>query len=234
MGGLVPLVTATFGNLRLNEVTPESIAELKAAAGEMEILRMKMLGQGNDGFNLAGDVVKEFKGVILGFNSANVMFKYERQQDVPAGEKNLPICCSWNGVDSESTSTERQAAKCQDCKMNAYGTAKVGRGKRCKNMKRVWVLPEDSFVPLLWSIPPTSIQMFGQFITKIMARGLRASRVVVLFKTRTETAGENKISIPELESAGVIDTKDEKLVLFLETLRGILVPIMKQKSEGKV
>ncbi len=60
--------------------------------------------------------------------------------------------------------------KCKGCPMDAWGSS-VGddgegrRGKACKEMRRIYLFQKDAVLPIRISLPPTSINVFDEYIS---------------------------------------------------------------------
>lgn len=114
--------------------------------------------------------------VIVDFNSQNKYFPdaYDPKNKLP------PVCFALG--ESPTTlvpshnSPERQADACGACPMNAFGSAAVGEGKACKNMRVLAVLPGDADESTpLWtlSVSPTACKGFDAYV-KDVARQFRS------------------------------------------------------------
>lgn len=154
----------------------ESIAE--AMAEEMEGLplsfpRVRIPGGGGTVFEVPGDdpnapdSVKEIVGVIIDHHPVNAYWsgKY-------AGNNNPPDCSSLDGKTGDY-------GPCKSCQYNQWGSGPDGRGKACKNMHRVYILREGETIPLLLTLPPTSLKNFADYLAlRIVTRGLRSYSVI--------------------------------------------------------
>jgi hypothetical protein len=233
-GKLLPAVQ--FGQYHLSAMTEEEsreLAELSSSGTSVPV--MKLLGQGNPGYNIDGEVVTSPRVVIVGFKNSNVMFKWEADTDRPEGDtnKNLPVCFSWDGVNSEAGCTDRQSPTCYTCKKNQFGSSEHGKGKRCKNTIRVFVIPEGSMIPVMWSIPPSGIKPFKAFTATLMRRGLRYTRAIIELSSHPEKAGNDQISVPDFKVIGLV-RPDDNTEAFLSLMKNQVVPAFKAASEGRV
>lgn len=82
-------------------------------------------------------------------------------------------------------SEKPQAASCEECEFSKFGSANKGRGKACKNRRRLALIPagtinkagefeafdeEDAFTKsqvAYLNIPPTSINSFGAYVKQV-------------------------------------------------------------------
>lgn len=122
--------------------------------------------------------------VILDSVITNSYYEGEYDPDDPQS----PSCYAFGRDEDEMTphdeSSEKQAESCADCEYNKWGSGK-GRAKRCKNGRRLALLPagtfddRDRFKPYteeeafskgtigFLNVPPTSINAFGTFVKQI-------------------------------------------------------------------
>ena len=83
---------------------------------------------------------------------------------------------------------------CNSCPMNEWGTAEDERGKACKNMHRLYIIREGEMLPLLLTLPPTSLKNLSDYIAlRIVSKGMRSYGVVT------------KVSLKKAQNAGGIN-----------------------------
>lgn len=114
-----------------------------------------------------------FQAIILDFVSANEYYSnpYVRGEVVP------PDCFAINeepGLLAPSKNAPKpQSENCAACHWNQYGTARVGKGKACKNTRLLAMLPPDfeASSPIwLMSVSPTGIQAWDRYVSAIFAQ----------------------------------------------------------------
>lgn len=170
----------------------------QALAEEMEGLqlsfpRIKIPSGGGLAFEVPGDdpenpdAEKEIVGVIVDHHPVNAYW-----QDKYSGANNPPDCASMDGKIGVDQDGNRKP--CNSCPMNEWGTAEDGRGKACKNMHRVYILREGEMLPLLLTLPPTSLKNLSDYIAlRIVSKGMRSYGVVT------------KVSLKKAQNAGGIN-----------------------------
>lgn len=166
--------------------TYAEILEAQAEVGGMVTYRAKVATGGGKAFDIVtGDEetdtsVPSFAGVIVYNHNCNAYFDEDTTGNTP------PVCSSMDGVigfDSELG----EAVACKNCPRNVYGTAKNGRGKACKNMHRLYIMTEDSPIPLVLTLPPTSLEAFKNYRTKVLAvKRLKPNAVVTEFSLASQ------------------------------------------------
>lgn len=169
-----------------------------AMAEEMDGLqlsfpRIKIPSGGGLAFEVPGDdpenpdAEKEIVGVIVDHHPVNAYWA-----DKYAGANNPPDCSSMDGKIGVDQDGNRKP--CNSCPMNEWGTAEDGRGKACKNMHRVYILREGEMLPLLLTLPPTSLKNISDYLgLRIVSKGLRSYGVV------------SKVSLKKAQNAGGIN-----------------------------
>lgn len=169
-----------------------------AMAEEMDGLqlsfpRIKIPSGGGLAFEVPGDdpenpdAEKEIVGVIVDHHPVNAYW-----QDKYSGANNPPDCASMDGKIGVDQDGNRKP--CNSCPMNEWGTAEDGRGKACKNMHRVYILREGEMLPLLLTLPPTSLKNISDYLgLRIVSKGLRSYGVV------------SKVSLKKAQNAGGIN-----------------------------
>lgn len=155
----------------------------QAMAEEMDGLtlsfpRARIPAGGATSFEVPGDdpespeTAKEIVGVIVDHHPVNAFWPGRY-----AGGNNPPECSSMDGKVGADLNGNR--VSCSSCPRNQWGSGPDGRGKACKNMHRVYILREGEALPLLLTLPPTSLKNFSDYVgLRIVTRGLRTHSVV--------------------------------------------------------
>ena len=192
MANEVAVVNSNFNLVTLEGELAEAIAEEMDGLGTIPYDRVKIPSGGGVAFELPGDsdedseVTKELVGVILYHHPVNA---YWREKF--AGGNEQPDCSSYDG----KTGVVRETGECRDCSKcphNQFGSD--GNGKACKNVHRIYMLREGNPVPLILSLPPTSLKYMRDYISKkILLKGMRCHHAIT------------KITLKKERSAGGID-----------------------------
>ena len=160
---------------------------------QLSFPRVKIPSGGGLAFEVPGDdpenpdTEKEIVGVIVDHHPVNAYW-----QDKYAGGNNPPDCSSMDGKVGMDQDGNRKP--CNSCPMNEWGTAEDGRGKACKNMHRVYILREGEMLPLLLTLPPTSLKNLSDYLgLRVITKGLRSYGVIT------------KVSLKKAQNAGGIN-----------------------------
>lgn len=145
---------------------------------QLSFPRVKIPSGGGLAFEVPGDdpenpdTEKEIVGVIVDHHPVNAYWA-----DKYAGANNPPDCSSMDGKVGMDQDGNRRP--CNSCPMNEWGTAEDGRGKACKNMHRVYILREGEMLPLLLTLPPTSLKNLSDYLgLRVITKGLRSYGVI--------------------------------------------------------
>lgn len=186
------LATVTNFNLQTFDADiSQAIAEEMDGLGTIPFDRVKIPSGGGLAFELPGEdadhpvSATEIKGVILYHHPVNAYWK-----DQYSGNNEKPDCSSLDGHQGVNRDTGL-ICDCASCPMNQFGSD--GEGKACKNTHRVYILLESSPVPVILTLPPTSLSPLRDYIGKrVLLKGKRSSEVIT------------KITLKKDKSAGGI------------------------------
>lgn len=152
--------------------------ELSGLSGSLERIRIPA---GEDAvFALPGEegakpyTAEEFSAVILFHHPLHVL--YQKQF---AGGANPPQCISLDGV----TGRGDPGGSCAVCTLNQSGSGQ-GRGKACKNRRRLYLLREGETLPLLFSLPTGSLHDFSRYLMGLLNKGRKPYGVVTRFSLK--------------------------------------------------
>lgn len=188
----------------------ESILETQQEVGGTLAYRAKTPSGGGKAFDiLTGDEemdtsVPSFRGVIVHSHKCNAYFDENTSGNTP------PICSSVNGTDGFDSSTG-EWLKCAGCPRNLYGTAKNGRGKACKNMHKLYIMTEELPVPVVLTLPPTSLKSFQTYcLNTLSVRRMKPQDVVTEFSLTSEVnqVGQ-KYSVVKFKLAGALPEEEK-------------------------
>ena len=207
---------AVFGmNLTDIRDTYAEILEAQAEVGGMVTYRAQVATGGGKAFDIVtGDEetdtsVPSFTGVIVYNHNCNAYFDEDTTGNTP------PVCSSMDGLIGFDTESG-EPISCKNCPRNAYGTAKNGRGKACKNMHRLYIMTEDMPIPLVLSLPPTSLKAFQNYrMSALAAKKLKPNEVVTEFSlTAQQSQSGQKYSVVKLKLLGKLDEEQAEVARY--------------------
>ena len=146
--------------------------------------KVRIPSGGNQMWELPGETndeaqySKEIEAVIVDHYPVNAYFESEYN-----GQAQPPACSSMDG----KYGVGEPGGACANCPLNKYGSADDGKGKKCKNLRRIYILRSGEILPMLITLPPTSIRNFADYISKkIVTKGMKACDVVTKFTLSVE------------------------------------------------
>jgi len=172
--------------------------------------------------------IPEFEGIILDTNRINAW--WEKSFDETGGGT-PPDCFSMNGIDCDQNSNMPQSQLCRDCEKNKFGSAvekdgSKGKGKACKNMKRVHIVLEGEMLPHRMTLPPSSLKAIDDYISRLTSKGLPYQLVNTTFKLK-EAKNTVGIKYSELKPERGILITDPEQAANLKKLLHELKPAMR-------
>lgn len=185
-------VQKDFNLITISGDMAEAMAEEMDGLGAIPFDRVKIPSGGGLAFEVPGedenttDVAKELVGVILYHHPVNAYWEQKFQ-----GGNEAPDCSSIDGKEGVVRETG-EIKNCADCPFNKF--AEDGSGKPCKNIHRVYFLREGNPIPIILSLPPTSLKYMRDYIGKrILLKGMRCYDAIT------------KITLQKEKSKGGID-----------------------------
>ena len=130
--------------------------------------------------------VEQMEGVILDHQRVNAWWEKEYGH----GGKRHPDCWSLDALRPDTAAFPIQCERCALCAKNQYGSK--GRGKACKNLRRILLKLDANLLPYILTVPPTSLKEIDRYLTALTNVQIPASAAVTQF---TLTAAKNEEGI---------------------------------------
>ncbi len=124
-----------------------------------------------------GDLVREFEGVILHQGMAKSYWKKSLDD---GGSTGPPDCASVDGLTPYSKEPVSQS--CAACPLNKFGSAENGRGKACRDSKRLVVHLDGHDLPARMSISASNIKKIDGYMNDLRDQGRVLGTVRTKFK----------------------------------------------------
>jgi hypothetical protein len=96
---------------------------------------------------------------------------------------------------------------CSTCKFNQWGSdRRGGKGKACRELRLLFLLQEDSFLPMVVALPPTSVKNAHHYLVRLASKGVPYYGVITEISL-TKEKSDNGISYAkaEFKSVGRLD-----------------------------
>jgi len=206
-----------------NELTTQSAADKDLATTEtlvdwekeLQILAKEqsasvtssspILSTKNKLFSLGGsNLGTEIDVVIVDSKKEHAYYDRPYDPDNPT----CPTCFAIEDENGEMyphpTSPELQAEACNECPHNEFESAAVGKGKACKNSRRLALLAYgaeglDAGELAILKLPPTSLKNFGKYV-KTITSALKRPTFAVVTKLCFDPMVQYPVVVPTLEN----------------------------------
>lgn len=145
--------------------------------------RIKIPAGGGVAFEVPGDAldspdtVKEFEAVILYHQPINTYYKNKYD-----GSNNPPDCGSMDG--KLGLSSDGELVECASCPFSKFESAEDGKGKACKQKRRLFLLREGEFLPIILTLPTGSLGEYSKYIMRVMGKGKKSNAIVTKFSLK--------------------------------------------------
>lgn len=175
-----------FNLITLTGDMAEAVAEEMDGLGAIPFDRVKIPSGGGLAFELPGEddddeteTAGELVGVILDHHPVNAYWAEKF-----SGGNEQPDCSSFDGKQGIVRETD-EIRDCESCPFNKFGSDNAG--KACKNVHRVFLLREGNPVPVILSLPPTSLKYMRDYIGKrVLLKGFRCWQVLTRITLKKE------------------------------------------------
>jgi len=138
---------------------------------------------------------KAFEGIILDQHLANAYWA----PSVDVADDKPPDCVSFDGYLPAANAQKKESDACQSCRYNQFGSGEGGRGKACKNMRRLVLVTvidgEPMFLRL--SLSPTSLKAYTKYV-KDLAPHRTPFSVSTTFSLEERKNGSQKWAVVKL------------------------------------
>lgn len=118
-----------------------------------------------------GTKVDAIEGIIVDSNRTNGYWATSLSK---GGVGNPPDCFSFNGIVPHGD--DPKAAACAGCPLNQFGSkvednGEKGRGKACKNNRRIHILVNGNRIPHRLTIPSSSLRAWDDYMVALLNKG---------------------------------------------------------------
>lgn len=153
------------------------------------------------------EIVREFEGVIL--DQFLTKAYWENEDDANGAP---PDCASLDSVNPYSAKpvTTPDQGGCLSCPFNKFGSATKGKGKRCRDIKRVIIALDGHELPARLNLSAMNLRPFDGYLNDLRDMGLTIGSVRTKFRavgaqnaagteyTGLELSTVAKLTIPQL------------------------------------
>jgi len=207
------------GNDNYNENLPAELTGMFDLSENVEgiiprLPQIKIMHQNQAYVMPDGSIVKEFEAIMLDSNKMNAYWEKTFEE---TGGGVIPDCFSLDGINPAEYCTSPQNQSCKGrvlpdgtiisgCPKNEYGTHQKGRGKACKNMRRIHVILPEYNLPVRITAPPSNVKKVDDFIWDLSTLRGKPFQLVVTKFSLTEAKNKDgvKYSQMNLEDGALI------------------------------
>lgn len=202
----------------------EIIRDNLAPMGKVTCERVKMPSGGGLAFevqdeNGVAQPVAKLTGVIIDHYPVNAYWP-----DIFGGGSNPPTCSALDGRYGVGS----PGGECARCQFNQWGSDERtdgGRGKACKNLYRLYVLPLGDILPLMIAAPPTSLGNVAAYMRLLTSKAKKPHYAVVtnIALEKATNAGGISYSRLLLSRAGDVPTEQiSSLKAYIDEIKPLL------------
>jgi hypothetical protein len=135
----------------------------------LEFPRVEILHGGTQMFKFRDEdkKVDEFVGIIVMVEPGRVYWEKKFSQR-SEGDDKWPDCFTRDLVKPDPDAKKRQHEKCSTCPNNQFGSdvnddGSAGKGKACKEIRRVFFIPAQRMLPHWMMLPPSSLKALRRY-----------------------------------------------------------------------
>ncbi len=211
-------VNMILANVDTKDLTPEEKQELAMALAEdyeaskdgfvFKPQRYKINKDTQTFTDPFGNPHEEIRGIVV---FKQITRGYWDRADK---ENKIPVCHSFDGITGivRGEGDERQVRSCFNCPNNAWGSAstaeEIRKGKACKEMRRTFLIPAGQFVPIMLSLPPTSLTAWDNFWSARITQGIPDLQAEVILTLVPSKIGGYDVSVIKPKNGAKISPRD--------------------------
>jgi hypothetical protein len=168
---------------------------------------------------------EKFEGIILDVTAVNAWWAVSFDE---SGGGTPPQCFSNGAVQPSGIAEDPQAQWCSKCDQNTFGSS--GRGKACKNMKRIHIKMDDALLPYRLTLPPSNLKAINEYVTTLSAKAIPYQAVITEFSLKPTKNKEGiTYSLLACKQKQVLPREE---VVKIKKLHDEMLPIMKEQAVG--
>lgn len=224
------VATSTGSNFAVTKMEPKDLADvikenIGAELNIFDLEKLKIPSSGGTHWSIStlqGDeMVKHVDGVLIYFQDIRGYWK-DNFEDNPGQP---PTCSSTDCLNGEGD----PGGDCQKCAFAQFGSAEKGDGQACTQSRRMFMLTEGSLLPIMLTIPPTSLKNARKYFIKLAGYNVPFHSVLTRVKLTTDKSSTGvEYSKVEFETVGQLGKDEhEKVCAYRDSMNGALgaIPI---------
>lgn len=215
------------GDSDIVEIVQENLGSEGVSAYDLD--RVKIPAGGATAFEVptleGEESVKEIEGIIIFWKTARAYWPEKFN-----GENNPPQCSSVDGEVGQGN----PGGYCSKCPLAQFGSADNGKGQACKQMRQLFIVRENDILPLVLTLPPTSIKPAKQYFMRLASKGIKYTHAVTRITLEKAKSGDG-ITYSKAAFALVKQLEPticEKIDAFTESIRPMLETVAIENGEA--
>lgn len=171
-------------NMGGSQIRAFDFDQVKIPAGGGLVWSIPSIEEGDD------ESVKEIRGVIIHWVDKRVYWSDPEATGV------RPDCTSEDSI----TGLGEPGGECEPCPLSQWGSGK-NKGQACKQKRVLFVIREGGLLPIVFSMPPTSINTMRKYFLGLASKGIPYYQVETAFglqKDRNDAGQDYSIVKPHL------------------------------------
>ena len=207
------LVPVSLGGYQLMTMDTDDLREVFAenlggeAVKAHELDRIKVPAAGVQLWSIPGldgeEYAKSLEGVVILWKTGRLYFAHEY-----SGGGTAPECVSDDGIHGVGDPAKACGGLCANCALNEWETdIKGGKGKACKEVRLLFLLRQNGLLPVVVSVPPTSLKPVRDYFRRLLTAGKAYHGVVTRLdlEKAQQKGGSIEYSRIKFSSAGTLD-----------------------------
>lgn len=209
-------------NIGAQGLRPQDLDKIKVPAGGGSAWEVPTLH--------GPEPVKVLEGIILTFKDIRAYWKSKDTTNVP------PDCSSGDSLLGIGT----PGGQCHKCPLAQFGSATdakgaAAKGQACKQMRLLLFLRQDAMLPMLVSLPPTSIQPAKKYFLRLVSNGYPYYGVVTQLRLeQKKNAGGTAYSEAVLDMGRALEPAElQKVQLIGQAMRDLFAMTSVQDADAQ-
>lgn len=209
-------------NIGAQGLRPQDLDKIKVPAGggsSWEVPTLK-----------GPEPVKVLEGIILHFKDVRAYWKSKDTNNAP------PDCSSPDSL----IGIGAPGGPCHKCPLAQFGSAldqkgQAAKGQACKQMRLLLFLRQETMLPMLVSLPPTSIQHAKKYFLRLVSNGYPFYGVTTQLRLeQAKNAGGTAYSVATLDMGRALEPEElQKVQLIGQAMRDLFAMTSVQDADAQ-
>lgn len=220
-------VALNMENAELQEILADNLGGEQINEFDLPIVKMPSGGGAFWEVPSLGGVAAEnhIEGVVVAFKRTRSYWKNSEPDGSP------PDCVSNDTI----TGVGDPGGECATCPFAQFGSDKDERGQACTEREVWFVLQKDAYLPIVVTLPPTSLAAARKYRVQLSTNGISISHVVTRLGLTTEANPTGQSYSKAVVSLGaLLDPEDRvKSRAYAESMRETFNTVARKVAAGE-